>query len=75
VRGIYHAWVIVVSLPPLLGDKREGCRSLTRRSFKFQANAKMDLKGMGCKGMDWVQLAQDGVRWCVLETSVMNLLV
>jgi hypothetical protein len=35
----------------------------------------MDLKEMGCGGMDWIELAQDRDRWQELVTAVMNLRV
>jgi len=38
-------------------------------------NIKMDLQEVGCGGMDWIDLAQDGERWRALATAVMNLRV
>jgi hypothetical protein len=35
----------------------------------------MDLKEVGCGGMDWVQLSQDRDRWWALVTVVMTLRV
>jgi hypothetical protein len=35
----------------------------------------MDLKEVGCGGMDWFDLAQDRDRWRELVKAVMNLLV
>jgi len=40
-----------------------------------QPNIKMDLQEVGCGGMDWIELAQDGARWRPLVKAVMNLLV
>ena len=33
----------------------------------------MDLQNVGCGGMDWIELAQDRVRWWALVSLVMKL--
>ena len=33
----------------------------------------MDLQEVGCEGMDWISVAQDGDRWRALVHVVMNL--
>jgi hypothetical protein len=33
----------------------------------------MDLRGIGCGGMDWIDLAQDRDQWRALVKTVMNL--
>ena len=38
-------------------------------------NIKMDLQEVGCEGMDWIQLAQQGDIWRPLVSAVMNLRV
>jgi hypothetical protein len=35
----------------------------------------MDLEGVGCGDMDWIELAQDMEKWWALVTSIMNLRV
>ena len=35
----------------------------------------MDLQEVGCGGMDWIELVQNGDRWRRLVTAVMNLWV
>ena len=42
---------------------------------RWEDNIKMDLQEVGCRGMDWIELAQDGDKWRALVTAVMNFLV
>ena len=50
----------------------EGKRPLGRRRRRWKDNIKMDLKEMGCEGMDWIDLAQDRDRWRALVNALMN---
>jgi len=48
-------------------------RSISRR--RWEDKIKMDLQEVGCEGMDWIDLTQDGDRWRALVNAVMNLRV
>ena len=55
--------------------KPKGKRPLGRFSHRWEDNIKMDLQAVGCRGIDWVDLAQDRDRWWALVNVVMNLQV
>ena len=55
--------------------KPGGKRPLGRPRHRWEDNIKMDLQEVGCGGMDWIELAQDGDRWWALVNAVMNLRV
>jgi len=65
-----------------MGDKRrtyrilvgnpEGKRPLGRPRLRWEDNIKMDLKEVGCGGMDWIYLVQDRDSWRALVNAVMN---
>ena len=55
--------------------KPEGKRPLGRPRLRWEDNVKMDLQGVECGGMDWMDLAQDRDRWRTLVNAVMNLRV
>jgi hypothetical protein len=46
-RGVYRALV----------GKPEGKRPLGRPRRRWEDNIKMDLREVGCGGMDWIELA------------------
>jgi hypothetical protein len=55
--------------------KPDGKRTLGRPRHRWMDNIKMDLREIGCDGMDWIDLAQDRDQWRVLVNTVMNLRV
>ena len=59
----------------VLVGKPEGKRPLGRPRRRWEDNIKIDLQEVGCWGMEWIRLAQDGDRWRVLVNAVMNLRV
>jgi hypothetical protein len=61
-RGAYRALV----------GKPEGRRPLRRPRRRWEDNIKMDLREAGTGGADWVDLAQERVRWRALVYTVMN---
>ena len=64
-RGVY--WVLV--------GKPEVKRPLGRHKRRWEDNIKMDLQEVGCRSMDWIELAQDRDSWRALVTTVMNVRV
>jgi hypothetical protein len=46
----------------ILVGKPEGKRSLGRPSYRWVDNIKINLREIGWDGMDWIDLAQDGVQ-------------
>jgi hypothetical protein len=58
-----------------LVEKPEGKRTQERPRHRWEDNIKMDLRELGCGGMDWVELALDREIWQALVPVVMNLRV
>jgi hypothetical protein len=59
----------------ILVGKPEGKRPLGRPRRRWVGNIKMDLREIGCDGMDWINLAEDRDQWGALVNTVMNLRV
>jgi hypothetical protein len=53
----------------------KGKRPLGRPRRRWEDNIKMDLREIGIDGANWIQLAQDRVRWRAFVDTVMNLRV
>ena len=61
-RGVYRVLV----------GKPEGKRPLGRPRSRWKDNIKMELQEVGCRGMDWIELAKDRDTWRALVNEVMN---
>jgi hypothetical protein len=57
----------------ILVGKPEGKRPLGRPSRRWVDNIEMDLRELGCDGMDWIELAQDRDQWRAFVNTVMDL--
>ena len=57
----------------VLVGKPEGKRPLGRTRQRWEDNIKMDPQKVGCRGMAWIELAQDRDRWWALVNAVINL--
>ena len=64
-RGVYRVVV----------GKLEGKRPIGRPRHRWEDNIKMDLQEVGCRGVDWIDLAQDRDRWQSTVIEVLNLWV
>jgi len=64
-RGVYRVLV----------GKPEGRRPLGRSRRRWEDNIRMDLREVGYRCVDWMELAQDRDRWRALVSAVMNLRV
>jgi hypothetical protein len=60
-RGVYRVLV----------GKPEGKGPLGIPRRRWEDNIMMDLREVGCGGVDWIELAQDKDRWWALVNAVM----
>jgi hypothetical protein len=59
----------------ILVGKPEGKRPLGRPRRSWVDNLKIDLRGIGWDGVDWIDMAQDRDQWRALVNTVTNLRV
>jgi hypothetical protein len=59
----------------ILVRKPEGKTPLGRPRCRWVDNIKMDLREIGCEGVDWIDMAQDRDQWRALVNTVLNLRV
>jgi hypothetical protein len=59
----------------LLMGKPEGKRLLGRSRYRWVDNIRMDLGEVGWGDVDWIDLAQDRLKWRAVVNSVLNLQV
>jgi len=59
----------------VLAGRSEGKRPLGRPRYRREDNVEMNLREIGIDGANWIQLAQDRVRWRAFVNTVMNLRV
>jgi hypothetical protein len=55
--------------------KPKGRKSLGRPRRRWEDNIKLDFEELCCRGVDWIDLAQEGAGDGVLLNAVMNLRV
>jgi hypothetical protein len=59
-------------LEDLTGPGHIGKRPLGRPRRRWEENIKMNLQEVGCRGVEWIKLAQDRGRRRALVNAVMN---
>jgi hypothetical protein len=59
----------------VLVGKPEGERPLGRPRRRWEDGIRMDLREIGLRGVDWIQLALDRDRWRAVVSALMNLRV
>jgi hypothetical protein len=68
---MWHSWERNVYT--VLMGKPEGKRQLERPRHRWEDGIRIDLKKIGLRSVDWIQLAEDRDRWQALVNTVMNL--
>jgi hypothetical protein len=57
----------------VLVGKSKGRRPLGRPRRRCEDGIRTDLREIGWRGVDWIQLAEDRDRWRAVVSAVMNL--
>jgi hypothetical protein len=70
---MWHAWERNVY--KVLMRKPEGRRPLVRPRHRWEDRIRMDLREIGWRSIEWIQLAQDKDRWQPLVNTVMKLCI
>jgi hypothetical protein len=68
VGHIRNAYTILILKP-------EGKKQLGRPRSRWEDNIRMNVKEIGCEGIEWIHLAQNRVQWQAPMNTVMNLWV
>jgi hypothetical protein len=55
-----------------MGGKARRKETTTIQRRRWVDNIKMDLREMGCGGMEWIDLAQDRHQWRALVNTVIK---
>jgi len=56
----------------VLVGKPEGKRPFGRPKHRWEDNIKIDIQGVGCGGMNWIELVQEKDRWRELVNVVLS---
>jgi hypothetical protein len=59
----------------VLVGRPEGKRPLERPRRRWQHRIRIDLREVGCRGVEWIHLTQDRDRWRAVVNAMMNLRV
>jgi hypothetical protein len=62
-RNVYRVWM----------GKPEGKRPLESPRHRWEDGIRMDLREIGWRSVEWIQLAQDRDRWRAVVNTVMSL--
>jgi hypothetical protein len=65
----------MVNAYSILVGKPESMGPLGRPRQRWEINIGVDLREIGCEGVDWIDLAQDRDQWRALTNTVVNLWV